>query len=63
MSEKYMTLLGSEQVQNAAMTMRSAAELMQRAASEMQASVDRQERVLDDFLIRFSAVCDNLEKV
>jgi RecA/RadA recombinase len=56
---EYITLMGAEQVQNAARSMTHAAELMQRAASEFQGAVDRQERVLDDFLIRFAAVCDN----
>jgi hypothetical protein len=55
MSEKYMTLLGAEQVQSAASTMRSAAEDMRRAADSMSSSLENHQRWMDDWLSRFEA--------
>jgi IS30 family transposase len=57
-SDKYMTLLGAEQVQSAGQTMRSAAEQMQRAASTIDESLERHRRFLDDWLTRFSEVME-----
>jgi hypothetical protein len=53
MSDRYMTLLGAEQVQNAAGRMSDAADRMQRAASSIDESLARHERFLDDWLQRF----------
>lgn len=52
----YITLLGSEQVQSAANTMRSAAEEMQRAASETGYALERHQRFMDDWLSRLEAI-------
>jgi predicted small secreted protein len=56
MSDKYMTLLGAEQVQSAANTMRSAAEDMQRAASSIDETFRRHHMFMDDWLSRLEAV-------
>jgi hypothetical protein len=52
----YVTLLGAEQVQNAASYMRSAAEEMTRAATWMEESLQRQRNFMDDWLARFEQV-------
>jgi methyl-accepting chemotaxis protein len=59
----YITLLGAEQVQSAANTMRSAADTVAGAASEMSSAVDRQQRFMDDWLQRFEAVVEKMEKL
>lgn len=51
----YVTLLGVEQVQSAANTMRSAAEEMQRAASTIDASLQQHRMFLDEWLSRFES--------
>jgi hypothetical protein len=53
MSDKYITLLGAEQVQSAASTMRSAADEMRSAASSIDEALTRHQRFLDDWLARF----------
>ena len=55
MSE-YIHLVGAEQVQSAANRMASAAEDMKRAASQMDESLMRQQRFLDDWLLRLEEV-------
>lgn len=60
MSDRYITLLGAEQVQSAASTMSSTAEEMKRAASSMDYTFDAQRRFLDDWLLRFQAVVESL---
>jgi len=56
MSEKYITLLGSEQVQSAASTMARAAEDMNRAASSISAALESHQRFLDDWLSRLEDI-------
>jgi hypothetical protein len=60
--EKYITLIGAEQVQSAANTMRHAAEEMQRAASNMDHSLTMHQRWMDDWLIRLEQVLEKLNK-
>lgn len=52
----HITLLGTEQVQSAASTMRSAADEMSRAASNMDGALERHQRFMDDWLSRFEQV-------
>lgn len=61
MSE-YMTLLGAEDVSRAGNRMVSAAEDMQRAAVSMDDTLERNRRHMDDWLLRFDAVIERLEK-
>lgn len=49
-------LIGTEQVQTAANTMRSAAEDMKQAASSMDFSLQQHRNFLDDWLQRFEQV-------
>lgn len=53
---QYITLLGAEQVQSAAGTMRSAADEMQRAASNIEATLAAHQQFLDDWLNRLDGV-------
>ncbi len=53
MSDRYMTLLGAEQVQSAASSMSSAADRMQRAADSFAFAMEAQQRFMDDWLARF----------
>lgn len=53
-------LQGSEQIQSAAVTMRSAAEDMKRAADSMVYVFDRHERFLNDWLEQLSQTIDRL---
>lgn len=53
--EKYITLLGAEQVQSAARQMTHAADTMLRAASAIDEAISRQQRFMDDWLMRFEA--------
>jgi hypothetical protein len=55
MSDRYVTLIGAEQVQSAANRMSDAAEQMSRAAMSIDATVERHQRFLDDWLQRFEA--------
>ena len=50
---EYIHLVGAEQVQTAANTMKAAAEEMSRAASSIQEAIDRNQRFMDDWLTRF----------
>lgn len=52
MSERYMTLLGVEQVQSAARQMESAASQMSRAAGQIDDALDRHRQWADDWLMR-----------
>lgn len=52
-------LIGSEQVQNAANTMRSATEGMQSAASSMSYALEQHQRFLDNWLSRLESVMSN----
>lgn len=49
----YITLLGAEDVQRAANSMRQAADDMQRAANLYQESTYQQQQFMNDWLIRF----------
>ena len=62
MSDKYMTLLGAEQVQSAANAMRSAAAGMQSAASSIDEALSRNQRFLDDWLARFIEAIEQQEQ-
>ena len=55
MSE-YMHLVGAEQVQTAANSMRSAAEEMQSAARNIEGSLERHRRWADDWLQTFEKI-------
>lgn len=57
-----MTLLGAEDVSRAGNRMVSAAEDMQRAAVSMDDTLERNRRHMDDWLLRFDAVIERLEK-
>jgi hypothetical protein len=52
----YVTLLGAEQVQSAASTMRSAADEMRSAASCMSEALDAHRRAMDEWLERFERI-------
>lgn len=55
----YVTLVGAEAVERAAREMSSAADAMQRAAGEFEASLYRQRSFMEDWLARFeSAIKD-----
>lgn len=56
MPDRYMHLVGSEQVQSAACTMQSAAEQMSRAAASIDESFARHQRFLEDWIVRFESV-------
>lgn len=56
----YITLLGAEQVQSAANTMRSAADTMGCAANNMSDVLDRNQRFMDDWLLRFETVLNTV---
>jgi len=55
MSE-YMHLVGTEQVQSAGVSMRGAAEEMNRAAMQIDATMERHQRFMDDWLQRLEQV-------
>lgn len=52
----YITLLGAEQVQSAASTMRSAADDMRSAASTIEYALHQHQQFLDDWLMRLQQV-------
>lgn len=56
MSDRYVTLLGTEEVRSAANTMSSAADRMRSAADSLDGSLDRHQRFLEDWLQRFETV-------
>lgn len=56
MSERYVTLLGAEQVQSASNQMRQAAHEMQAAAATIAAALDYNQRFLNDWLPKFESV-------
>lgn len=53
---EYMTLLGAEDVRQAASTMRSAADDMQRAAMSIDESMQRALRQFEDCVLRLEAL-------
>lgn len=52
----YVTLLGAEQVQSAASTMRGAADEMRSAASCISDALDTHRRAMDEWLERFERI-------
>lgn len=58
MSERYVTLLGAEQVQSAARQMESAASQMSRAASEIDSALGQHRQWADDWLMRLQQVLE-----
>lgn len=52
---EYVHLVGAEEVSRAAASMRNAAEEMQRAATNIEATLDQHHRFLDDWLSRLDA--------
>jgi len=61
MSDKYVTLLGAEDVQCAGHRIAQAADAMQRAASQLEDTFHRQRIFLDDWLMRFEAAMKSPE--
>jgi hypothetical protein len=57
MSE-YITLMGSEKVESAGYAMRSAGEDMNRAASQIDSSIQDLKRFMDDWICRFSELLE-----
>lgn len=57
---EYVHLIGVEQIQTAANSMRSAADEMQRAASSLDYSLQQNQRFMDDWLQRFEAAIAKL---
>lgn len=57
--DNYVTLLGTEQVQNAGRTMREAAEQMRQAAGMVDDALHRQRLFMDDWLARFEQVLNS----
>ena len=56
---EYVTLLGAEQVQSAAGTMRSAAEEMKHASGEMSYALQQHQRFMEDWLQQFIAALES----
>ena len=59
---EFITLVGAEDVRSAGYNMRSAAEDMNRAASSIVESLDRQRLFLDDWLMRLEYILKEEEK-
>jgi hypothetical protein len=59
----YVTLMGAESVQTAGYVMREAANTMSSAASTISNTPDQLQRVLDNFMDRFTEQIDRLEKL
>jgi len=53
---EYMQLLGTENVERAASSMRSAAEEMNRAAATMEAALFEHRRFMEDFIMRLASL-------
>lgn len=60
MSERYITLLGAEQVKSAANTIRSAADDMRSAAGSIDDALRTHRAFLDDWLSRFERAVSEL---
>lgn len=60
MNDRYMHLIGAEQVQNAAASMRRTAEEMIQSARNIDGSLERHQRFMDDWLMRFEACVEKL---
>lgn len=59
MSDKYITLLGAEQVQSAASRMVGAADSIRQAASNMDDVLQRHQRFMDDWLLRYQQLLES----
>ncbi len=59
---EYMTLLGTEQVERAANTMRQAAEDMRQAAGTLDYALENHRRQMDEWLYRFQQVVEEATK-
>lgn len=59
MSERYVTLVGAEQVQGAANQMRAAADEMMRAASSIDSALHAHRQFLDEWLLRFQQIIEH----
>jgi hypothetical protein len=53
---EYVHLVGAEQVQSAAITMRSAAEEMSRATSQITYSLEAHQRFMTDWLVQLDGI-------
>jgi hypothetical protein len=62
MSEKYIQLLGAEEVQRAASRMLDAASTMSSAASTIDSALERHRIFLDTWLERFEAAVEKMPK-
>lgn len=56
----YVTLLGAEQVERAGYKMAEAADQMMRAAGYMDEAMQRHQRFMDDWLIRFEQAIEKM---
>ena len=61
MSDRYITLLGSEDVARAASTMQSAGDDMRRSADTFQSAVELHNRSMEDFAIRLGDAAQGLD--
>lgn len=57
----HVTLMGAEQVQAAANTMQRAADTMSQAALNIDGALERHQRFLDAWLVRFEAALKDQE--
>jgi len=60
---EFIHLVGAEDVQRAASSIRSSAEMMQSAASSMDDSLFRHRQFMDDWLFRLQGLREELEKL
>lgn len=60
---EYITLLGAEQVQTAANTMRSAASRMSEVFANYEGTARQHQIFMDDWLLRFEKAIEKLEQV
>ena len=61
MSDRYMTLLGAEDVSRAASTMQSAADGIRRGSDTFQSAVELHNRSMEDFAIRLGDAQQGLD--
>ena len=59
--EKYIHLIGTEQVQQAARTMRSAAQEMSQAANSISYTMENHQQFLDEWMGRFIEILERQE--
>lgn len=59
--DRYVTLLGAEQVERAASSMRQSASEMQRAASNIEHALSQHERFMTEWIERFEAALEKKE--